>query len=268
MAGRVLALALAAAVAAASLSAPALAAPAPAAHKSVRVYLMRGERLWPVRRDVGAVAAVGAAAVKSLLLGPTRAEAKAGFTTSIPAHTRFLGLTLRSGVATVDLTNRYASGGGSLSMSARLAQVVFTLTQFPSVRTVRFAMNHRAVTVFSGEGLVLDRPVGRSAYESLAPAVLVEGPLYADTVRSPLRVWGSANTFEATFYERLVGKGGKVLSAGPVKASAGTGTRGSFDFTLRFGTGAAGPATLTVYTISAKDGSLGAVMRLPLTLAR
>jgi N-acetylneuraminic acid mutarotase len=49
----------------------------------------------------------------------------------------------------------------------RLGQLVYTLTQFPTVRTVRFALDGTPVNVFSGQGIVLDHPVGRADYEDL-----------------------------------------------------------------------------------------------------
>ena len=54
-------------------------------------------------------------------------------------------------------------------MEARLGQVVYTLTQFPTVQKVRFELDGRPVNVFSSEGIVLDHPVGRSDYQDLSP---------------------------------------------------------------------------------------------------
>src|SRR5205085_656341 len=88
----------------------------------------------------------------------------------IPSGTRLLGVSVKDGVANVDLTSEYQSGGGSLSMQMRLGQVVYTLTQFPTVGRVRFALDGAPVNVFSSEGIVLDHPVGRADYQNLAAA--------------------------------------------------------------------------------------------------
>ena len=48
---------------------------------------------------------------------------------------------------------------------------------------------------------------------------------------SPLRVTGTANTFEATFNYELNDTDGKVVDKNFVTATSGTGTRGTFDFT-------------------------------------
>ncbi len=48
-------------------------------------------------------------------------------------------------------------------MFARLAQVVYTLTEFDTVKDVRFMLDGEPVDVFSGEGILLEEPVGRQA---------------------------------------------------------------------------------------------------------
>jgi N-acetylneuraminic acid mutarotase len=136
---------------------------------SFEVWLVKGERIVPVTRTHQPTLGVATAAIKRLLAGPTAAERKSGLTTAVPAGTRLLGISITKDVATVDLTSEYQSGGGSLSMQMRLGQVVYTLTQFPSVRAVRFHLDGAPVDVFSGEGIVLDHPVVRSDYEELAP---------------------------------------------------------------------------------------------------
>ena len=84
------------------------------------------------------------------------------------------GLDIDDGTATVDLTSEYEAGGGSLSMTARLAQVVYTLTEFDTVHRVRFRLDGRPVDVFSGEGIVLDRAVGRKEYDELMPLIALD----------------------------------------------------------------------------------------------
>jgi N-acetylneuraminic acid mutarotase len=139
------------------------------AQPSVEVWLARGEQITPVARARGSSPGVATAALNALLAGPTRAERRAGATTAVPPDTELLGISIENGVATVDLTSEFQSGGGSLSMQLRLAQVVFTLTQFSTVKKVRFQLDGEPVDVFSDEGIILDHPVGRSDYKDLAP---------------------------------------------------------------------------------------------------
>ena len=139
------------------------------ARPSFEVWLARGEQITPVARSRGSSPGVATAAVNALLAGPTRAERRAGATTAVPPDTGLLGISIENGIATVDLTSEFESGGGSLSMQLRLAQVVYTLTQFSTVKKVRFQLDGEPVNVFSDEGIILDHPVGRSDYKDLAP---------------------------------------------------------------------------------------------------
>lgn len=131
---------------------------------TVAIYLVKGEWLEKVTRRVPEVPGIGRQAMEALLVGPTAAEAAAGFTTAIPSGTRLLGLVVEDRTATVDLSPAYESGGGTLGLTLRLAQVACTLDQFPSVEGVRFALAGRPVRVFSGDGIVLERPVGCASY--------------------------------------------------------------------------------------------------------
>lgn len=141
---------------------------APASTTQVAVWLVRGETLESVTRTVPRVPGIGAEAVKALLSGPTTAETRSGFTTAVPKDTRFIGLVIDgNGIARVDLTRDFESGGGSLGLTLRLAQVTCTLNQFPSVRGVRFALAGELVSVFSGNGIVIDKPVTCDSYREV-----------------------------------------------------------------------------------------------------
>jgi hypothetical protein len=206
--------------------------------------------------------------MQALLEGPTAAESAAGLFGAIPQGTRFLGLNISNGVATVNLSKEYESGGGSLSMSMRLAQVVYTLTQFPTVTKVNFQLEGVPVSVFGGEGIVLGHPVGRADYEDMAPAILVESPTVGGTVSSPLHITGSANTFEATFIADVLDSSGAVIGEKVVTATSGSGTRGTFDVTVPYSLDQGGDGTLVVFEESAKDGSRINVVEIPLKLEK
>jgi spore germination protein GerM len=143
---------------------PAATAAAGGATNQVSIWLVRGEALEVVRRAVPRVPGIGAEAVKALLAGPSSEEAAAGVATAIPAGTRFRSLDIDDGVARVDLSRRFEAGGGGLGLTLRLAQVTCTLDQFESVRGVRFAIDGALVSVLSGDGVVLDKPVTCDGY--------------------------------------------------------------------------------------------------------
>ncbi|WP_369222343.1 GerMN domain-containing protein [Streptomyces sp. R39] len=237
--------------------------------KQVRtaVYFLHGEQVSPAPRTVTAPA-TATAAVRALLNGPSRFEQNRSRTTAIPSGTKLRSLTVRNHVATVDLSGRYDDGGGSLSMRARLAQVVFTTTRFATIHSVRFELDGKPVKHFGGEGIVLSGPVGRADFEDLAPAVLVESPLIGDTVRTPVRVWGSANTFEAVFRLKVTDTTGHTAADVRVTATSGTGTRGTFDVTFPYKPVRTGPGLLTAYYLSPRDGRAVTVDTVPLYLNR
>lgn len=234
----------------------------------VNVYFSQNEKICATARVLPKAPEVGAAAVKALLEGPTAAEKTAGMVSNIPEGTTFLGLTIQNGIATVDLSKEYASGGGSLSMAMRLAEVVFTLTQFPTVQGVNFKLDGVPVDVFGGEGIVLDHPVNRSDYEDLSPAILVESPTFEREVSSPLRIRGTANVFEAVFQVNIVNWDGLIIAQETVHASSGTGQRGTFDVTVPFSIDKAGRGALIVFSKSPKDGSNINVVEIPLRLTK
>ena len=239
---------------------------APAEKMVLSAYFVRGEQVAPVHRTIDPTVATSRAALSELLAGPTGAEREIGFDTGVPAGTALEAVAIGpDGVATVELSPAFAEGGGSLAMRLRLAQVVFTLTQFATVTGVQLADEGEPVDVFGTEGIVLDGPMTRDDFEDLTPAILVEDPAPFDVVASPLRVHGTANVFEAAFMVRLTDGGGNVVYEGPQMATSGTGTRGTFDLTIAT-TGAPGPAELRLWEASARDGSDVNVVTIPLEL--
>jgi len=121
-----------------------------------------------VRRAVD-MPAVASNAIRALIAGPTAAEAAAGLSSAVPSDTLFLGLLIDNGLATIDLSREFEAGGGTTNILSRLAQVVYTLTQFPTVDEVLFHLDGQPVDVFSGEGVILEDPVDRSDYATILP---------------------------------------------------------------------------------------------------
>ena len=95
--------------------------------------------------------------------------------------------------------------------------------------------------------------------------ITVDAPTAGAVVMNPFTLSGSANVYEAALNAELVA-GGAILEHVAVQATAGTGTWGTFSTTITYPAGHAGPATLTVFSISAKDGSRINVVTIPVTL--
>lgn len=247
--------------------------PTPASSETMVVrnyYILGGgvgvEGLVPTLREVPRTAGVARAAMAALLDAGSTTDAYVRISSAIPTGTRLLGVSVRDAVATVNLSREFETGGGSASMSYRLGQVVYTLTQFPTVQSVQFQVEGKPVTAFGGEGIALDRPQTRFDYEQLLPDIFVDRPAYGAAIGNPARVSGNANVFEATFRIAILDGSGKTLADAQSMATCGTGCRGTFDATLRYDLARAQWGTLRVYYGSAKDGSAQAVRDYPVWL--
>ena len=238
----------------------------PARQTAVSAYFLRGEFVGTAHRVVAATNAPASAALRELLVGPTTEELAAGLHTQIPAGTQLLGLTIEDGVATVDLSGEFAAGVDPLEDRGRLGQIVYTLTQFPTVDGVRFRVDGDPLVFRSGEGTPQNRPQTRRSFEDVTPAIFVERPAVGDLVSSPLVVSGTANTFEAQLMIRVRDANGTSLLNESAMATAGSGTRGTFNETLRFTTPAT-IITLEVYETSAASGLPINVVKIPLRIA-
>jgi hypothetical protein len=204
-----------------------------------------------------------------LLKGPVAKERNADprITSLVPEGTELLALTIDHGIATVDLSSDFAAGGGTFSAGGRLAQVVYTLTQFSSVDRVRFELDGEPVTVFSPEGIIIDKPLGRAAFRAdFLPAIFVDRPAWGAAYPRSTHVTGLANVFEAQFRLTLMDAKDHVLADRPVMATAGTGTWGRFDAVLDYEVSRSQWGTLRAWDPSERDGSPENVREYPVWL--
>ncbi len=219
---------------------------------AVKAYFLREGKLWPVAREVEIegdtsekrAQSTAFATLWTLREGPTGAEmADLQLSSALPD-------TLVEAVV-IDRVARY-NPNPELTRPA-LAQVVYTLTQFPDVEAVETGGERYA----------------RADFEDFTPAILVESPLSFEHVSSPLRVMGTANTFEATFSYELTDTDGRIVDENFVTATSGTGTRGTFDFTTDpFTVPFDGIGALIVFERSAKDGSRINLVEIPLKMVK
>ena len=214
-------------------------------------------------RAVPQTKALAAAAMKALLAGPTSRERAIGMSSDVPAGTSLRSVTIGGGVATVDLSSAFATAGTKSAMTARLAQVVYTLTRFPSVEGVLFKLDGSPVTSFGATGISFAHPQRRSDYESVTPPIFVDDPAPFDAVSTALAVSGTADVFEATFRARVVA--GSFHRTLTITATSGSGTRGTFAFAVKLPAGSAS-AKLTVWDASAEDGAALHTVTIPLAV--
>jgi hypothetical protein len=232
-----------------------------------QVWFTTGESLHVVKRTQAATPRVGTAAVEALLEGPESFETETGLGTAIPRGTQLLGLEIEDAIAFVDLTSEFESGGGSFSMFLRLAQVVCTLDQFPTVKGVLFKLDGEPVDVFSGEGIVLDHPVGCSDYEDFLPVILVTSPTRGERIGNPVTIQGSANVFEANVTVRILDENGDEIARTFTTATCGTGCRGDFSVVVKYKVSREQAGTIIVHDDDAAGtGTPPHQVRIPVVL--
>ena len=148
-------------------------------------------------------------------------------------------VTISGGTATVDLAK---------ATNDQVAEIVYTLTHFPSVQRVDVA---------GRMGLT------RDDFAAYVPPIFVETPVTGAEVAHTFQVSGTASVFEATLVVQLV-RDSKVLSKQTVTASEGAPGRGSFVATF---TATPGALTVVAFSPSAADGTPQHEVDIPVTIA-
>jgi hypothetical protein len=138
--------------------------------------------------------------------------------------------------APVAIANGTARVALPKASDARVAAIVFTLTQFPTVARVDVA---------GRTGLT------RDDFATYIPPILVDRPAPGARVSQAFHVSGTASVFEATLVVQTV-RNGKQIERKTVTASEGAPGRGTFETTLH---ATPGPLTVRAFAPSAVDGS-------------
>jgi sporulation and spore germination protein/immunoglobulin-like protein involved in spore germination len=232
---------------------------------SLQAWFTRQGKLFGTQRGVPATASVGRAALDQLLAGPSSAESAAGLRSLIPAGTQLLGLTISSGTATVDLSSSFTSGASPSTMPLRIAQVVYTLAQFPSVTGVQFKVDGQGVTVLGG--VPVQSPQTTAMYDGYLPAITVQNPVIGARLSSPVTVSGTADVFEAVVSVRILDSAGNQIARTFSTASCGTGCRGGYSIPVSYTVTRAEPGTIEVFETSPKNGQPVNVQLIPVMLA-
>jgi hypothetical protein len=239
-----------------SPSASADRSPQPARTITVQLWFTRGSTIVPTRRSRPAVPETSQLALSALVAGPSTTEAAAGIGNRIAPDTTFDIVGIAGGVATVNFAPAFYSGGRDAAR-LRQAQVVYTLTQFPTVSRVGFQSAHKPT----------GWPVGRSDYADLLPPIVVTDPVIGQRVTSPVNVAGTANVFEATVSIRVLDAAGSEIATTFTTATCGSGCRGEYSVGVSYQLTREQRGTIEVYEASAEDGSHLHVVAIPVILA-
>ena len=230
----------------------------------VGVYFMKNELISVASRLV-ATPNIDEA-LHGLLLGPTAAETGDGVVSYIPKGTQLLNVKVVGATALIDVSNEFVTGGGSLSMMGRIAEVVYTATSFSEVKRVTIRIDGVLVEQIGGEGIDVS-DIGRSDLFDFSPLILVDSPVPNQIVGHDIRIKGMSNTFEAGINYQILSTGGDVIYEGYTMASSGTGTWGTFDHLIEtLPANVIGNVVLKVFEYSPKDSEPINAVFIPLTI--
>jgi germination protein M len=214
--------------------------------------------------------AVGRAALEELIAGPNQLETELGMVSAVPGGTEVLGLAIEDGLATVDLSSDFEKSGlGTSGELGLVSQIVFTLTQFPTVDAVTITIAGEDRDAILSHGLEARNLTRESLFDAVMPAILVESPYPGELVTSPMRVEGLSRTFEATVvYVTTIPPSDEIVDEGfTTAAQPDIDQFGPFEFTTDFGAPAvAGFGALIVFEESAADGSQINVYEVPVRM--
>ncbi len=105
-------------------------------------------------------------ALRALLKGPNEQEASKGYRSLIPAGTRILSVLVRSGVATVNVSEEFQFNQyGIEGYIGQLSEIVFTATAFSTVTSVQFLIEGQKREYLGAEGVWIGTPLSRDKFQ-------------------------------------------------------------------------------------------------------
>ncbi len=119
-----------------------------------------------VIRTVEYVDAPLTATLGALLQGPTTAEVNQGLISLISPQTRINSVNIKGATAYIDFNEAFRFNSlGKEGMIAELKQVVYTATEFPTVKTVQILVEGEVSKYLGPEGVAIDKPLGRDSFQ-------------------------------------------------------------------------------------------------------
>jgi hypothetical protein len=219
---------------------------------TIQVWFTRGGKLFPTKRTAPYTLETSRLALSLLVAGPSAEEQGSAVGNAIPPNTIFDIPAIAGGAATVSFPAAfYADSPGIVRL--REAQVVYTLTQYPTVSRVRFQAT--------------GSPLGRADFADLVPAIVVLSPSIGQQISSPVTVSGTADTREATVNAHILDASGREVATKFTTATCGSGCRGNYSMTISYQVCTEGPGFLEVWEISGEDGTRQNVVTIRVELA-
>lgn len=124
-----------------------------------------GIQLKSVIRPVEYTDAPLTSTLQALLTGPSSAEVNQGLLSLISPDTRLLKVYVRDGTAFLDFSESFRFNSlGKEGLAAQLKQVVYSATEFPTVKRVQILIEGQNADYLGPEGLYIGRPLSRESF--------------------------------------------------------------------------------------------------------
>ncbi|MEE8592017.1 MAG: GerMN domain-containing protein [Spirochaetia bacterium] len=118
-----------------------------------------------VKRPVEYIDAPLTATLEALLQGPTTAEVNQGLMSLISPQTLLRTVYIMGDTAYVDFNEAFRFNSlGKEGLIAELKQVVYTATEFPTVKRVQILVEGKISKHLGPEGVVIDKPLSRDSF--------------------------------------------------------------------------------------------------------
>ncbi len=198
------------------------------------------------------------AAMNALMAGPDPTETALGLSTNIRSIAIYEGLAVDAdGTATVKF-NRYFE---TAKTRPQTAQVVYTLTQFPEIKRVRFLIDGMA------NGAAGAGAMSRADIDEFTPPIFVESPALTAPVDHRFRATGTAATAIGSVAFHVEDASGASVAQGtaPVLGPSDS-TRGPLLLPVTVPASVHGVVVLVVTASAGSAPDPAAEARIPLTL--
>jgi germination protein M len=125
-----------------------------------------GIQLKSVIRPVKYTDAPLTSTLEALIAGPTPAEVNQGLMSLVAPEARLRRAQVKDGTAYLDFSEAFRFNSlGKEGLSAQLQQVVYSATEFSTVKRVQILLEGRTADYLGPEGLFIGKPLSRDSFE-------------------------------------------------------------------------------------------------------
>jgi germination protein M len=104
--------------------------------------------------------------LEALLAGPTSAEVNQGLISLVAPAARLRRAQVKDGTAYLDFSEDFRFNSlGKEGLSAQLQQVVYSATEFPTVKRVQILLEGKIADYLGPEGLFIGKPLSRDSFQ-------------------------------------------------------------------------------------------------------